>query len=57
MEAGDPDSTPPRCRKTHGGGAGQAHKPSVSLDLLIKSLLTLGTTKRDLARIISKTGR
>jgi ribosome-binding protein aMBF1 (putative translation factor) len=35
----------------------EAGDPSVSLDLLIKSLLALGTTKRDLARMISKTGR
>jgi ribosome-binding protein aMBF1 (putative translation factor) len=35
----------------------EAGDPSVSLDLLIKSLLALGTTKRDLAGMISKTGR
>jgi hypothetical protein len=33
----------------------EAGDPSVSLDLLIKSLLALGTTKRDLAGMISKT--
>jgi len=32
----------------------EAGDPSVSLDLLIKSLLTLGTTKNDLAKMISE---
>ena len=31
----------------------EAGDPSVSLDLLIRSLLKLGTTRRDLARMIS----
>jgi len=35
----------------------EAGDPSVSLDLLIKSLLALGATKRDLAGMISKTRR
>jgi len=35
----------------------EAGDPSVSLDLLVKSLLALGTTKRDLAGMISKAGR
>jgi len=34
----------------------EAGDPSVSLDLLIRSLLALGASKRDLARIISPTG-
>ena len=34
----------------------EAGDPSVSLDLLVKSLLALGTTKRDLAGMISKPG-
>jgi hypothetical protein len=33
----------------------EAGDPSVSLDLLIRSLLALGASKRDLARIISPT--
>lgn len=35
----------------------EAGDPSVSLDLLVKSLLALGTTKRDLAGMISKMER
>jgi len=35
----------------------EAGDPSVSLDFLIRSLLALGTTKRGLAGMISKTGR
>lgn len=31
--------------------------PSVSLDLLVRSLLTLGTSRRELARIISQPQR
>jgi len=32
----------------------EAGDPSVSLDLLVRSLLTLGTSRRELARIISQ---
>ncbi len=32
----------------------EAGDPSVSLDLLVKSLLVLGTTKKDLAGMISR---
>lgn len=34
----------------------EAGDPSVSIDLLVKSLLTLGTTNRQLAAIISQGG-
>ena len=33
----------------------EAGDPSVSIDLLIRSLLSLGATKQELARIISRT--
>jgi predicted XRE-type DNA-binding protein len=35
----------------------EAGDPSVSLDLLVRSLFSLGTSKRDLARIIASAGR
>ena len=35
----------------------EAGDPSVSLDLLIRSLFSLGATKRDLARVIAATNR
>ena len=34
----------------------EAGDPTVSLDLLIRSLLVLGTSRKDLARIISSSG-
>lgn len=35
----------------------EAGDPSVSLDLLVKSLLTLGVSKRDLAKMLSPSAR
>jgi predicted transcriptional regulator len=35
----------------------EAGDPSVSIDLLVRSLLMLGTSKRELAKIISPTNR
>lgn len=35
----------------------EAADPSVSIDLLVRSLFHLGATKRDLARIIAASGR
>lgn len=35
----------------------EAGDPSVSLDLLIRSLFSLGATKRDLARVIAASNR
>lgn len=35
----------------------EAGDPSVSLDLLVRSLLSLGATKRDLAKIIAESSR
>ena len=43
------ESSQSRVAKMEGGD------PSVSIDLLIRSLLTLGASKRELARVISST--
>jgi hypothetical protein len=36
------------------GGLSLAHGPTVSLDLLVRSLLALGASNRDLGRIIGR---
>ncbi len=35
----------------------EAGDPSVSIDLLVRSLLAMGTTRKELADVIARTGR
>jgi len=35
----------------------EAGDPSVSIDLLVRSLLAMGTTRKELAEVIAQTGR